>query len=56
MTAEKEHLRLLGTLPIEPEVVKSGDEGTMSIFQNRSLPFTQAFNKILDSIEKHTGS
>lgn len=56
LTAEKEGLKLLGTLPIEPEVVQSGDVGTMSIFQNEKLPFTQAFENIVREIEKLSGT
>lgn len=55
LTAEREGLNLLGTLPIEPEVVNSGDMGTMSIFQDEELPFTKAFGAILDKIEVLTG-
>ena len=56
LTAEKEGLNLLGTLPIEPEVVQSGDAGTMSVFQNEKLPFTQAFDNIVREIERLTGA
>lgn len=56
ITAKNEGLRLLGTLPIEPEVVISGDTGTMSVFKNKDLPFTKAFDKILDAIEKYAGT
>ncbi len=56
LTAEREGLNLLGILPIEPEVVKSGDAGTMAIYNNENLPFTQAFEKVVQSVEKLTGA
>ncbi len=54
LTAKKENLRLLGTLPIEPEVVRSGDTGTMSVLGNDQLPFTQAFDEIVNQVERLT--
>jgi len=51
LTAQRENLNLLGTLPIEPEVVQSGDAGTMAVLANGRLPFTQAFEKIVNQIE-----
>jgi Mrp family chromosome partitioning ATPase/predicted Fe-Mo cluster-binding NifX family protein len=52
LTAEKENLRLLGTLPLEPEVVKEGDAGDMSLLDNDELPITREFNKMVDEIVK----
>ncbi|MBW1803045.1 MAG: P-loop NTPase, partial [Deltaproteobacteria bacterium] len=54
LTAKKENIRLLGTLPIEPEVVQSGDTGNMHMLWKEKLPFTRAFDKIVDEIEKLT--
>jgi Mrp family chromosome partitioning ATPase len=54
LTAEKENLRLLGTLPLDPEVVKEGDVGDMSLLDNDNLLITQAFNKMVDEIVKST--
>ena len=54
-TAEKEHLRLLATLPFEPEVVNEGDAGDISLLDNDSLSITQEFNKMVDEIERLTG-
>ena len=56
LTAEKENVRLLGTLPMEPEVVKRGDEGDLSLLDNPDLLITQEFNKIVDEIVKITKS
>ena len=53
-TAEKEHLRLLGTLPFEPEVVNEGDAGDISLLDNDTLLITQEFNKIVDEIIRLT--
>ena len=54
LTAKKENLRLLGTLPMEPEIVKSGDAGDLSLLDNQELSITQEFNKIVDEIVKIT--
>ena len=53
-TAKKENLRLLATLPFEPEVVKEGDEGDISLLDNHELPITQEFDKMVDEILKLT--
>ena len=53
-TAVKENLRLLATLPLELEVVKSGDAGDVSLLDNKSLLITQEFNKMVDEIVKLT--
>ena len=50
LTAKKEGLRLLGTLPLEPQVVLNGDVGSMGILDDAALPITQEFNKIVDMI------
>ena len=54
LTAEKEHLRLLGTLPFEPEVVSEGDAGDISLLDNDTLLITQKFNKMVDEIVRLT--
>jgi len=50
LTAKKEGLRLLGTLPIEPQVVSNGDVGDMGLLDNPDLPITREFNKIVDAV------
>ena len=50
LTAKREGLRLLGTLPLEPEVVQGGDSGSLAAFDNNELAFTQEFNKIVDEV------
>lgn len=49
-TAEKENLRLLATLPFEPEVVQESDTGDISLLDNDELPITQKFNQMVDKI------
>ena len=50
LTAKRENLRLLGSLPIEPLVVAGTDDGNMSILENMENPFSQAFNKIVEAV------
>jgi MinD superfamily P-loop ATPase len=50
VTARKENLKLLATLPFEPEVVKKGDEGDISLLDNDQLLITQEFDKLVDVI------
>jgi Mrp family chromosome partitioning ATPase/predicted Fe-Mo cluster-binding NifX family protein len=50
LTAKRENLRLLATLPLEPQVVEQGDAGSVGVLDNDQLPFTQAFNKMVDVI------
>jgi MinD superfamily P-loop ATPase len=48
LTAEKEHLKLLATLPLDPEVVNNGDNGDMRILDDPHHPITRAFDQIID--------
>jgi predicted Fe-Mo cluster-binding NifX family protein len=50
--AEKEGLKLLASLPIDPEVVRQGDMGSVAMLDDEQLPFTRAFNKMVDQIVK----
>ena len=54
LTAKKEGLRLLGTLPLEPRVVTNGDSGSMGILDDNNLPITREFNKMVDEIVRLT--
>jgi predicted Fe-Mo cluster-binding NifX family protein len=54
--AEKENLKLLGTLPIEPKVVSNGDIGNMSLLDDSTFSITQEFNKIVNEVVKLTGA
>jgi ATP-binding protein involved in chromosome partitioning len=50
LTAKKENLRLLATLPLELEVVKEGDAGDIGLLDNAGLLITREFNKMVDKI------
>lgn len=52
LTAEKEGLTLLGTLPVEPEVVLKGDAGRMDILDDDALPITRALKEMVDTVIK----
>ena len=54
LTAKKEGLQLLGTLPLEPEVVSNGDTGSMSLLDDDMSLLTKEFTKIVDGIVKAT--
>lgn len=54
LTAKKEGLNLLGTLPFEPEIVSKGDMGNMSVLDNDQSIITQEFNKIVGEIVRLT--
>jgi len=53
-TAQKEKLRLLATLPFEPEMVREGDMGTFELLEDKSLPLTREFDKMVDEIVRLT--
>jgi hypothetical protein len=50
LIAEREGLRLLGSLPIEPEVVKQGDAGNLSFLDNEQLPFTKRMDSVVEAV------
>jgi Mrp family chromosome partitioning ATPase/predicted Fe-Mo cluster-binding NifX family protein len=50
LTAEKEGLKLLGTLPLDPRVVTNGDIGDMGLLEQPDLPVTRELNKIVDAV------
>ena len=54
-TAETEHLRLLGSLPLEPEVVRCGDTGSMNVLEKVTLGYSRAFGEMVDEIEDALG-
>ena len=56
LTAKKENLRLLATLPFDPEVVKKGDMGNMDLLDNDQVLITREFNKMVDEIVKLSAS
>jgi len=56
LTAKKEGLRLLGTLPLDPQVVANGDVGDMSLLDNPDLPITREFDKIVGEVIKYSNT
>jgi ATP-binding protein involved in chromosome partitioning len=56
ITAKKTNLRLLASLPIQPEVVRFGDDGKLALLLDQELPFVQEFDKMVDDIEKATST
>jgi ATP-binding protein involved in chromosome partitioning len=54
ITAEKEKLTLLGSLPIEPEVVQRGDLGRLDDLMEKSNPFNREFEKVVQTIIQKT--
>ena len=53
-TAKKEGLRLLASLPIEPELVKIGDTGDFSVLSAESLSFAGEFGRMVEQVERLT--
>jgi ATP-binding protein involved in chromosome partitioning len=53
-TALNHGLRLLATLPIEPELVKIGDSGDLSKLDPDTLSFAVEFKKLVEQVEKLT--
>jgi Mrp family chromosome partitioning ATPase len=54
VTAKKENLRLLATLPLEVEVVREGDSGDIGLLDDKELLITREFDKMVDEIVKLT--
>ena len=54
MTAKKAGLRLLGSLPLEPEIVLEGDNGSIAWMDNKDHPYTVSFSKIVDGVASLT--
>jgi ATP-binding protein involved in chromosome partitioning len=52
LTAKNENLRLLVSLPFEPEVVQNGDDGNLGLLDKEDSSFTQKFNQLADEITK----
>ena len=53
-TAQKENLKLLATLPFEPEIVREGDLGAVDLLDDKGLPLTREFDKMVDEIVRLT--
>jgi Mrp family chromosome partitioning ATPase len=50
VTAQSGNLRVLGRLPLDPEVVRQGDKGNTEILDNDKSLFNQAFSKLVDEV------
>jgi len=50
VTAKKAGLTLLGSLPLEPDIVVEGDNGTVEWMDKKDLPYTINFAKIVDRV------
>lgn len=50
LTASKENLPLLASLPIEPEFVRAGDTGALADLNDEGLPVVRAFEGMVDEI------
>jgi ATP-binding protein involved in chromosome partitioning len=56
ITAERENLTLLGSLPIEPEVVQRGDLGRLDDLFEKANPFNREFEKVVQTIIQKTAT
>lgn len=52
LMAKKENLKLLGTLPLDPEVVKRGDAGDLPNLVDTEIPFVKEFSSIVESVSE----
>jgi len=50
ITAKKAGLTLLGSLPLEPEIVSEGDRGSVAWMDNKDMPYTKSFTTIIDTV------
>jgi len=50
LTAKRAGLTLLGSLPLEPDIVQEGDDGTVAWMDNKDLPYTVNFAKVVDAV------
>jgi len=54
ITAKKAGLTLLGSLPLEPEIVIEGDIGSVAWMDNKDMPYTKSFATIVDTVADFT--
>ena len=50
ITAKKAGLTLLGSLPLEPDIVLEGDSGSVAWMDKEDMPYTKSFAKIVDRV------
>ena len=53
-TAKRAGLRLLGSLPLEPDIVLEGDGGSIAWMDRKDLPYTRSFARIVDEVASLT--
>jgi len=56
ITAKKAGLKLLGSLPLEPDIVNEGDSGSMAWMDKKDMPYTKMFNEIVEKVADLTKS
>ncbi len=56
MMAAKENIPLLARLPIEPEVVRRGDDGSLPFMDQEEMEFTHEFDKLSEQVIRLTTS
>jgi len=54
LTAKKAGLTLLGSLPLEPDIVLEGDNGTVEWMDKKDMPYTIGFTKIVNRVVELT--
>ena len=54
ITAKKAGLTLLGSLPLEPDIVSEGDSGSVAWMDKEDMPYTKSFSKIVDRVADFT--
>ena len=54
LTAKKAGLPLLGSLPLEPEIVAEGDIGSVAWMDKTDMPYTKRFSSIVDTVADFT--
>ncbi len=55
VTADKAGIKLLGSLPLEPDIVTEGDTGSVEWLDRKDSAFTKSFGQIVDKIVSLTG-
>jgi len=50
LMATKENINLLASLPIEPEVVRRGDEGSLPLMSQDEMAYTREFDKLAEQV------
>ena len=50
LMAKKENINLLASLPIEPEVVRRGDAGSLPLMSQDEMAFTREFDKLAEQV------